>query len=110
MSYQTGRVRGKVRDTIFGSDGRKCAYCFYDLTKLPRPMWTIDHIVPRSKGGSNDPSNLISSCFWCNSRRRDTPIYRFVGKETLVRLIRDYPRVAATIVETMTEDGNSAAV
>jgi len=32
-------------------------------------------------------------------------IHRFVGRETLLRLIRDYPRVAATILEVMAVDG-----
>lgn len=30
---------------------------------------TIDHIIPRGKGGTNDPSNMVSACNRCNSRR-----------------------------------------
>jgi hypothetical protein len=30
---------------------------------------TIDHIIPRYKGGTNDPANLVNSCNLCNNRR-----------------------------------------
>jgi 5-methylcytosine-specific restriction endonuclease McrA len=100
-----GRVRGKQRDAIFEQDAFKCCYCLLDLTNQPRLLWTIDHVVPRRDGGTNVDSNLLTSCFYCNSRRGATPIHRFVGRETLLRLIRDYPRVAATIIGVMAEDG-----
>lgn len=104
MSYQIARVRSKrTREQVFGEDGWKCAYCLLDLTTVPRAYVTVDHVLPRSAGGSNDVTNLLTSCHMCNSRRRDTPITDFVGAETMVRLLRDYPRVARTIVETMTK-------
>src|SRR4051794_22030504 len=105
MAAQSGRVRGKKRDAIFEQDGYKCCYCLLDLTKQPSLLRTIEHVVPRKHGGTDDLSNLLTSCFYCNSRRGATPIHRFVGRETLLRLIRDYPRVAATILGVMAEDG-----
>ena len=104
-----GRVRGKQRDAIFEQDGYRCAYCLLDLTTQPRLLWTIDHIVPLKVGGTNADSNLMLSCFYCNSRRGATPVHQFVGRETLLRLIRDYPRVAATILEVMAENGRTRA-
>ncbi|MFI5419211.1 MAG: HNH endonuclease [Candidatus Lutacidiplasmatales archaeon] len=32
---------------------------------------TTDHIIPRSKGGTDDPTNLRILCLSCNSIRRD---------------------------------------
>lgn len=34
---------------------------------------TLDHYVPRSHGGSNKASNLVTSCPRCNFRRQDRP-------------------------------------
>jgi 5-methylcytosine-specific restriction endonuclease McrA len=104
MSYQVNRVRGKQRDAIFAEDGYKCAYCLLDLTSWPRVYWTIDHIKPRVYGGTNARSNLISACHGCNPRRRHTLIHDFLGSETLLRLVRDYPRVATTILDEMKAD------
>ena len=101
---QGGRVRGKQRDAIFSQDGFRCAYCLLDLSKQPRLLWTVDHVVPRRDGGTNAAANLLTSCFYCNSRRGATPIHRFVGRETLLRLIRDYPRIAATVLRVMADD------
>lgn len=46
-----------------------CAYC-------GAPADTVDHIVPLSRGGTDDPSNLRSACRACNTRKRDRPAPR----------------------------------
>lgn len=102
MSYQTNRFRNQTqRAKLFAEDGNKCAYCLVDFNTLPQRLKTVDHIVTRSNGGTNATTNLISACHPCNSRRGDMPIGQFVGQETLVRLIRDYPRVSRTIVDCL---------
>lgn len=35
-------------------------------------MMTIDHIVPKSKGGNNDIDNLQPMCHTCNTKKADT--------------------------------------
>lgn len=54
------------RKNIFKRDQYKCAYC--GRSDLPL---TIDHIIPRSKGGADSWENLITACFRCNSIKGD---------------------------------------
>lgn len=59
-----------TRKNILRRDSYKCAYC--GRSDLPL---TIDHIVPRAKGGSDSWENLICACTICNNRKGDrTPI------------------------------------
>ena len=45
---------------ILRRDGYKCGYC----AKIAK---TIDHILPRSRGGGNTWENCIAACFKCNN-------------------------------------------
>ena len=42
----------------------KCYYCHKHLTK-----YHVDHVIPLSRGGSNDPSNLVIACPLCNQKK-----------------------------------------
>ena len=42
-----------------------------DLYTSDFELMTIDHIVPKSKGGSNDLSNLQPMCHTCNTKKAD---------------------------------------
>lgn len=44
----------------------KCAYCSRYVVRL-----TVDHVVPLSKGGSNNISNIVPACSECNQRKKD---------------------------------------
>ena len=46
-------------------NGVKCAYCHrkYDDIKVKR---TVDHIIPKSKGGETTPNNVLICCGTCN--------------------------------------------
>ena len=53
----------RVRFSVFERDGFQCQYCG---RQPPTVCLEADHIVPRSKGGTNDPENLRTSCYDCN--------------------------------------------
>lgn len=55
-----GNAKRKFRETIKYSFGGLCAYC------RDKRATTIDHLKPRSKGGSNLRSNLVPACIDCN--------------------------------------------
>src|SRR3990167_9900499 len=56
------------RKNIFQRDSYTCQYC---NKKTKREDLTIDHIVPRSRGGSNNWKNVVASCIFCNAEKGD---------------------------------------
>lgn len=55
-----------LREQIFERDDYTCQYCGERGVRLE-----CDHIIPVSRGGSHDPSNLATACFTCNRSKRD---------------------------------------
>lgn len=66
-----------TRLAIYLRSGFICAYCGANLAALPPNALTLDHVRPRSKGGSNAPSNLILACARCNFSRKNRPVKRY---------------------------------
>lgn len=54
----------RLRFEVFKRDGFVCRYCGANPMTA---VLQVDHVVPVSKGGTNDPVNLVTSCFSCNS-------------------------------------------
>jgi 5-methylcytosine-specific restriction endonuclease McrA len=52
------------RRAVFARDGHRCQYCGASAEN-------IDHVIPRSKGGSHAWENVVASCRPCNARKRD---------------------------------------
>ncbi len=62
------------RLAIYLRDGFICNYCGCDLKNIAVPQdMALDHLTPRSAGGSNDSTNLVTVCRSCNSKRSDKP-------------------------------------
>ena len=63
----TGRQLRELRATVWDRSDGRCHYC----GKLPHPIrdFTVDHVVPISRGGNNDPRNLVACCVRCNSSK-----------------------------------------
>jgi 5-methylcytosine-specific restriction endonuclease McrA len=57
-----------TRRNLYKRDNYLCQYCVQGFT--PRDL-TIDHVVPRSRGGVNSWSNCVTSCEPCNSHKAD---------------------------------------
>jgi hypothetical protein len=53
----------KLRQEVLWSG--PCAYCGYDLPTQ------VDHVIPRSRGGSDDRANLVPACRDCNMDKLD---------------------------------------
>ena len=53
----------KIRFEVFKRDSFTCQYCGQSA---PQVILEVDHIVPVSKGGDDELTNLITSCRDCN--------------------------------------------
>jgi 5-methylcytosine-specific restriction endonuclease McrA len=58
-----------TRTNLFVRDRGQCQYCH---KKLNKSRFTIDHVIPRSKGGKTDWDNLVISCARCNTKKGDS--------------------------------------
>lgn len=65
LEYQQGELQGYLlREYILAKFERTCVYC-----KAQGVPLEIEHMVPRSRGGSNRASNLTLACHACNQRK-----------------------------------------
>ena len=84
VEYQHGTLYGwEVREYLLAKFNRTCQYC--GVTDKP---FEVDHIHPKSKGGSDRVSNLTLACHDCNQSKGNQGIKDFLkGKSDLVNCI-----------------------
>jgi hypothetical protein len=65
-------LRYEVIKSLELRDGPDCFYCG-QIFSIDRPgaQRTLDHYMPRSLGGSNEPKNLRLACYSCNHAKAD---------------------------------------
>ena len=65
------RFRRQVTNTfLFARDHYRCQYCGRTAAELrPRESLTRDHLIPISRGGSNEWTNVVTACSSCNTRK-----------------------------------------
>ena len=86
--------RAKVkfnRRNIFARDGNRCQYCG---TKFPTSELSLDHVLPRSRGGQATWDNIVCACVKCNVRKGGrTP------REANMRLVQEpvKPKTSPTL-------------
>ena len=54
------------RRNIFARDGNRCQYCG---RKFPTSELSLDHVLPRSRGGDTSWENVVCSCVKCNVKK-----------------------------------------
>ena len=71
VQYQQGPLYQKeLRSFIFNRSAGKCVYCGAKAEE-------IDHVIPRSKGGTNSTYNLVASCRACNEKKSNKTLKEF---------------------------------
>ena len=77
VQYQQGTLSGyEVREYLLEKWGRQCAYCGNSGVPL-----RIEHILARSRGGTDRISNLTLVCEGCNKKKDAQPIEVFLAKD-----------------------------
>jgi hypothetical protein len=76
-----------TRRRIYERDHWRCVWCNINVTQLTGYLAlvrndsirqaTIDHVVPRARGGTNEHTNLITCCAQCNAVRGDKSAFSF---------------------------------
>lgn len=74
-----GWIRPAVRIALYERDNYTCWLCGEPCDKNADPQrdnWspTLDHVIPRSQGGTHEHSNLRTAHRWCNSIRSDSGV------------------------------------
>lgn len=60
---------------IFEREGGQCFYC---LKPISKDVFRIDHIISRTKGGSDFRTNLVAACDDCNTAKQDRDVASFL--------------------------------
>ncbi|MBC7513801.1 MAG: RRXRR domain-containing protein, partial [Herminiimonas sp.] len=78
VEYQQGTLAGyEAKEYLLEKWNRTCAYC--DAKDVPLE---VDHIHPRSRGGSNRISNLALACRPCNQAKGSGDVAVFLAKDS----------------------------
>ena len=104
--YQQGELFGyEVREYLLEKWQRKCAYCGVKNKPLE-----VEHILARSKGGSNRVSNLTLSCRSCNQRKGNSSLESFIKdpkkRKAILRFAKAPLKDAAAVNSTRFAIGN----
>ena len=93
-AYQQGPLyQNELRSYLFNKYNGRCVYCGAKAEE-------IEHIIPKSKGGTNSPHNLVIACKKCNKLKDKLSLKEFgklVGKDFSYLEPRKLPKDAAIV-------------
>lgn len=75
------------RENVFKRDGYSCVYCGCNN----KAVLTIDHVIPRAKGGTDTWDNLVSACKSCNQEKSDLDLDEYIEMKLDQGVDLNYP-------------------
>ena len=68
------------RTVISERQNHRCCYCGIRTTEIQgfRCSATVEHIVPKARGGADNPENYALACYKCNNDRGDKPLEQYL--------------------------------
>lgn len=80
-----------TRQNIYRRDGHRCAYCGTSESL------TLDHVIPKSRGGASSWDNLVTACKTCNAKKGDftpeeagMPLRKKPFKPSFIMFLKDF--------------------
>lgn len=80
----------------------RCYYCKCEWSLNPRLVPTIDHVLPKARGGTNSPDNLVLACHVCNGKKGVLLVEEFLP---VMHNRAELKRVTRKIERSLTEQG-----
>lgn len=77
MRGNRARIPRTVKEMVLRRTDYRYWYCGDGLNVAGQLSPHIDHVLPVSKGGGNDPDNLVASCRNCNTEKGDMTLKEF---------------------------------
>lgn len=68
---QRSKMTPNLREQIKKRDNYTCQKCGLSIYDEPHLLLEVDHLIPISKGGLSEESNLITLCWMCNRAKSD---------------------------------------
>ncbi|RDV84200.1 RNA-guided endonuclease IscB [Ammonifex thiophilus] len=103
IEYQQGELQGyEVRKYLLEKFGRRCAYCGKEGVPLE-----VDHVVPKSRGGTDRVSNLALACRECNQAKGNKLLQEWLeelkksGRAIDRKRAENIPRVLAQLKKSL---------
>jgi len=80
----SGARKRRVREWKLRIQGGRCFYCG---SGLKAEHATLDHVEPRSRGGTDRVSNLVASCRLCNRAKGSAGLAEFLNRRGVQQVL-----------------------
>jgi 5-methylcytosine-specific restriction endonuclease McrA len=76
-----GRIDGGFVALLWVAQDARCFYCGARLdAEWPDDKWDLEHVIPLSAGGTNEPHNIVLACRRCNCTKGGRPPLDWIDK------------------------------
>lgn len=79
QGHNLSKINSARKRKIRSKLTRKCM-CFYCKRNFHKSILTLDHKIPKSRGGSNKLQNLVAACKQCNNKKGSMTHFEYLEK------------------------------